>query len=208
MLYGYPGSGKTYFARQLCDNLQAALVQSDRIRTELFENPRYDAQETAIVSQLSDYMAQEFLNAGLSVVYDANAMRSSQRLVWRDMARRAGAHPLLVWFQIDADSAYVRSAKRDRRKADDKYAAPMDKATFEKIITHMQNPASNEDYIVVSGKHVFTTQIAALMKRLHDLNLIPGDAVSQRVAKPGMVNLVPNPAAGRVDMSRRNVIIR
>lgn len=208
MLYGFPGAGKTYFARQLCENLQAVHVQSDRIRAELFEKPRYDNQENAIVNQLSEYMAGEFLSAGVSVVYDTNAMRASQRHQWRDLARRAHATPVLIWFQIDVESAFTRSMKRDRRRADDRYAMPMDRSTFEKIVAYMQNPTNTEEFIVVSGKHLFSTQFSATMKRLHELKLISHDDAGTKVVKPGMVNLVPNPTAGRVDLSRRNIVIR
>ena len=208
MLYGFPGAGKTYFARQLCDHLQAAHIQGDRIRAELFEKPRYDQQENAIVTQLMDYMAGEFLNAGLSVIYDVNAMRSAQRHQWRDMARKAHAQPVLVWLQIDTESAFTRSMKRDRRRMDDRYAMPMDRSTFDAIAGHMQNPSMTEDYIVVSGKHLFSTQLSATMKRLRELNLIGIDDGSNKVVKPGLVNLIPNPASGRVDMTRRNIVIR
>jgi predicted kinase len=207
-LYGFPGAGKTYFARQLTEHLQAAHVQGDRIRYELFENPRYDKQENDVVTQLMDYMTEEFLTAGLSVVYDMNALRANQRHALRDMARRAHAQPILIWFQIDADSAYARTTQRDRRRSDDKYAAPMDRGTFDNIAGAMQNPTTTEDYVVISGKHVFKTQYSAVMKRLHELNLIGSNEVVTQVAKPGMVNLIPNPTAGRVDMTRRNIMIR
>lgn len=207
-LYGFPGSGKTYFARQLCEHIQAAHVQGDRIRSELFESPRYDKQENDVIAQLMDYMAEEFLNAGLSVVYDTNAMRLSQRHTLREMARKAHAQPLLIWLQVDPDSAFARTTQRDRRRSDDKYAAPMDRSTFESIAGYMQNPANTEDYVVISGKHVFKTQYSAVMKRLHELNLISSNEVASQVAKPGMVNLIPNPTAGRVDMTRRNIMIR
>jgi predicted kinase len=68
MLYGFPGSGKTYFARQFCDAIQAVHVQGDRIRAELFEQPRYDKAENAVVTQLMNYMTEEFLAAGISVL--------------------------------------------------------------------------------------------------------------------------------------------
>jgi predicted kinase len=42
LLYGFPGSGKTYFARQLTEHVQAAHVHGDRIRGELFDKPRYN----------------------------------------------------------------------------------------------------------------------------------------------------------------------
>lgn len=208
MLYGFPGAGKTYFARQLCDNIQAAHVQGDRIRGELFAEPRWDAQENSVINQLMEYMAGEFLAAGVSVVYDTNALRTSQRRELRDLARKAGAQPLVVWFQIDLESAYARTAKRDRRRNDDRFAAPMSQAAFKNIVTHMQNPDTNEQYVVISGKHLFGTQLSAMMKRLHELKLVSSEDLTHNVVKPGMVNLVPQPAPGRVDMSRRNIIIR
>lgn len=208
MLYGFPGSGKTYFARQLADNVQAAHLQSDRIRSELFEQPRYDKQENDVVAQLMDYMAEEFLSAGLSVIYDANSMRLSQRHGLRELARKNRATPLLMWFQIDAESAFVRSQKRDRRRADDKYAAQWDRETYKKILGYMQNPSVAEEYVVISGKHLYATQQNAAINKLRHLGLLNSDDASSYVAKPGMVNLVPGNAAGRVDMTRRNINIR
>lgn len=208
LLYGYSGAGKTYFARQLTEHIQAAHVHGDRIRGELFENPRYDKEENDVVEQLMDYMTGEFLSAGLSVVYDINAMRLSQRRTLREMARKAKAEPVLIWLQIDHESAYARLGKRDRRRADDKYAGPNDRATFERIAGGMQNP-QNEEYVVVSGKHTFDSQISAFLKRMRELGLVAGtNEVNARVVKPGLVNLIPNPAAGRVDLSRRNITIR
>jgi predicted kinase len=60
-LYGFPGSGKSYVSRNLSDAVQIAHVSGDRIRSELFENPRYDTQENAIVTHLMNYMTHEFL---------------------------------------------------------------------------------------------------------------------------------------------------
>lgn len=207
LLYGFPGSGKTYFARQLTDHLQAAHVQDGRIRTELFEEPRYDKEENSVISHLMDYMTGEFLNAGMSVIYDTNAMRLTQRRELRDLARKTRTQPLLIWFQIDAETSFLRANKRDRRKADDKYSMPVDRPTFDRVSSGMQNP-HNEDYIVISGKHTFATQLSAFMKRLRELGLITTTDATPKLVKPGLVNLIPNPAAGRVDLSRRNIVIR
>lgn len=207
ILYGFPGSGKTYFARQLTEVVQAAHLQSDRVRAELFEEPRHDKQENDIVNQIMDYMTEEFLTAGLSVIYDANTMRVGQRNALRELARRCHAVPLMVWFQLNAEGSYARNIKRDRRRADDKYAIGWDKDTFRKIMEHMQNPDPKEDYVVLSGKHLFGTQQSGVMNKLRELGVFTSDTVTPHVVKPGLVNLVPN-QAGRVDMSRRNVIIR
>ncbi len=208
LLYGLPGAGKTYFARQLTERLQAAHVQGDRIRYELFEKPRYDKQENEIVTHLLDYMTEELLGAGVSVIYDINAMRTSQRRKLREMARKERAELLLIWVQIDVESAFTRIAGRDRRKNDDKFATPLDRTTFENVTAHMQNPERGEDYIVISGKHTARTQTSAVLRKLYDIGLITADASTNQVVKPGLVNHVPNPAAGRVDMRRRNILIR
>lgn len=205
-LYGYPGSGKSYVARNLADEIQLAVVSSERIRNELFQNPRYDAQENAIVTHLMDYMCEEFLTAGVSVAYDTNALRVSQRRRLREIARKHKAEYLLIWLQIDMDSAFTRTQDRDRRTSDDKYSEPQTRASFERQMSGMQNP-EGEDYTVISGKHTFSTQKSAIINRFYQTGLIGSGDVQHSVAMPELVNLVPNPRAGRVDLSRRNISV-
>jgi predicted kinase len=208
LLYGFPGAGKTFLARQLCEDIAAAHVQGDRIRDEVFEQPRYDRQENEIVNHLMEYVTGEFLNAGMSVIYDMNAARFAQRRVLRDLARKVKAQPVLVWLQIDVESAFSRVVKRDHRKADDRYAMPLDRTTFESVAGQMQNPTTTEDFFVISGKHTYQTQRNAILKRLFELGLISPENMTSKLIKPGLVNLIPNPLGGRVDQSRRNIVIR
>lgn len=208
LFYGYPGSGKTFLARQLSEDLQAAHIHSERIRFELFERPRYDRQENQIIEHLMRYMAEEFLKAGISVLYDINAMRASQRRELRELARRNKAEVVMTWLQIDQESAFTRATKRDKRRADDKFAEPLSKDAFMRTISAMQNPDLTEEYIVISGKHTYATQRSAIVKKLYDLGLITASTASTKVVKPELVNLIPSPQAGRVDPSRRNISIR
>lgn len=212
MLYGYPGAGKTYFARQLCENIQTAHLQADRVRSELFAEPRHDKRENEIVDQLMNYMAEEFLTAGVSIVYDVNAGRAKQRYMLRELAKRCHAVPLVVWFQLDEDTAFTRSVKRDRRRADDKYAAKWDRTTFETLTGRMQNPTVSDAYAVVSGKHLYSTQQSAVVRKLREIGALSTDDASSKTIKPGMVNLIPNPQPrsrhDQVDMARRNISIR
>jgi predicted kinase len=208
LLYGFPGAGKSFFARQLGEQLVATHVNGDRMRSELFEEPSYSKEENHVINSLMLYMTGEFLGAGVSVIYDTNAMRVAQRRALRNMATKTGAETVLVWLQIDPESAFARASQRDRRKADDKYSRPIDKATFDTLAAGMQNPQPTERYQVISGKHIFTTQKSAMLRHLLDRGLINLDPNAGQIGKPGLVNLVPNPAAGRVDLSRRNIIIR
>ena len=205
MLYGYPGAGKTHFASELSKAMEAAHVQGDRIRSELFESPQYTKQEDEIVAHLMEYMAEEFMSAGVSVIFDTNATRVVQRRTLRDIARKMKGKSLIVWLQTDQESAMARIAGRDRRRNDDKFARPYTKDAFKLVVGSMQKP-QNEDYVVISGKHTFAMQRNAIIKKLYDLGVISPNTAANSVAKPGLVNLVPT--AGRVDPARRNVIIR
>jgi predicted kinase len=208
MLYGYPGAGKTHFARQLSEVFSAAHVHGDRIRGELFSEPRYDKQENELVNHLMLYMTEEFLAADMSVIFDANASRLTMRRELRNIARKAKAEPLLIWLQTDPDSAFARLSRRDRRRSDDKYATPYTAESFQTHIQSMQNP-KNEDYAVISGKHTFNTQRSAVIKKLYEMGVIGSNPTAANVVKPGLVNLVPNQLnGGRVDNSRRNILIR
>ncbi|MCA9324036.1 ATP-binding protein [Candidatus Saccharibacteria bacterium] len=208
LLYGFPGAGKTYFAQKLAENLASAHVHGDRIRFELFENPQYDRQENSIVTQLMQYMTEEFLSAGINVIYDMNAMRKGQRAALREMARKKGAKVVTVWFQMDADTAFDRTQKRDRRRAEDKFATQYTREMFKRYITHMQHPEATEDYVVVSGKHTYPSQQTSFFKKLMELGYIDTQNAQTKVAMPGLVNLIPRTNTGRVDMTRRNISIR
>lgn len=206
-LYGFPGSGKSYIARNLSSSMAVANVSADRIRSELFATPRFDDRENAIVTHLANYMTEEFLQAGVSVIYDAEIGRAKQRRWLRDMARKHGADFLLVWIQVDPESAFVRTQRRDRRTIDDKFAEPLNRERYDRKLANMQNP-EGEDYIVVSGKHAFVSQKNAIINRLYHEGLISVGTVQENVvAKPGLVNLIPSRYADRVDYSRRNISI-
>ena len=215
LLYGFPGAGKTYFARQFCDAVQAAHLEQDRIRYELFQQPKYTKQENYALSRIMEYMAGEFLTAGISVVMDMNAMRISQRRTLREMSRRAKAATLVVWFQVDPDTAFLRNQKRDRRTADDRYAVGYDVEAFKQLAAYMQHPEPTEDFVVVSGKHTYANQMSNVAKKLAEMHVIKASAAAHRMIRPELVNLVPTPPQEpQIDPNnprrpvRRNIVLR
>lgn len=208
ILYGFPGSGKTFFSRQFAQEINAANINGDMLRFEFFENPSYSKEEDDVIDHLSLFMVSQFLQTGVSVVYDANGMRQSQRRILKDIASRAKAEVLIVWLQIDLESAFLRIVKRDRRKIDDKYNRQLDRTGFEDSISRMQNPILGEDYVVISGKHNFVTHKNAVMKKLYERGLINQDTAGSKLVKPELVNRIPNLLGGRVDATRRNISIR
>ena len=208
-LYGMPGAGKSYLSRHLADAYNLAHISSDKIRSTLYESPRFDKSENQIVQTLMYMMSEQFLKAGIGVIFDMSASRIMQRRALRDLARKNKVEELLIWLQIDPDTAFHRSSNRDKRKPDDKYNQNIDQQTFDSLVKQMQNPV-NETGMVVSGKHLFESHKSAIQKRLISLGLIDPEDIGKKVAKPGMVNLVSKAqiTGGRVNMSRRNIIIR
>ncbi len=206
-VYGFPGAGKSFTARNLANDLGMAHVSAERLRGELFDRPEYTAREEAAVVRLMNYMTGAFLEAGVSAVYDINAVRVGQRRALRALAHRHQAEYLLLWLQIDQETALARHQNRDRRTADDKFAVPHTTESFSYFIGEMQNPESSEEYLVLSGKHGFAIQKSAIISRLYKLGLISGELVQANITKPELVNLIPAPAEDRVDLSRRNITI-
>lgn len=203
--YGYPGSGKSYVARNLEQVLQVARVSADHIRHELFSRPRYDAQENAIVAHLMNYMTEEFLKAGVGVIYDTNVVRAAYRRRLHELAKKHHSEYLLIWPQINAENAFARTQRRDRRLLDDKYSEKQTKDTFERRMALMQNPQANENYMVISGKHSFASQKNAILSRLYQMGIASAGMVQAHVAKPELVNLVPNLYVNREGISQRNI---
>jgi len=204
--YGFPGAGKSRVAKNLEEIVSAALISDDRIRSELFSEPKYTEHETSIVRYVADYMSEEFLKAGISVIYDAALPRQRQRQKLVSIADRNNAQLLLIWLQIDPESAFLRTQTRDHRKAENRHAAIQTRESFNNELAVMQNP-QDIDYLVVSGKHSFATQKSAILNRLYQMGLVDSQVIQSNIAKPGLVNLVPTLHIDGADISRRNINI-
>lgn len=205
LLYGYPGSGKTTFARQFCREMPMVHLHAEKFQHEVHEATQ--GQASGLAPRLLQYMTEEFLDSGVSVILDTNINKKPERRRLEKLAQKANAAVVLVWLQIDPDSAFARTQKRDRRKAEDKYAAQYSQSDFQSIINESQNP-DNEDYVVISGKHTFQTQRGTVMKKLFEKGILSQEQAHSKVVKPGLVNLIPNPLGGRDEFPRRNISIR
>ena len=207
MMYGFPGSGKTAFARQMSEELGVVHLQEDKIRADLFGD-NISAGAFKGSRKVLNYMAHDYLKAGISIIYDAGIIRASERRKVRELAHSTKSTSILVWLQADPETTFDRTQKRDHRKADDKYSFQYDEDTYRNILAHMQNP-ENEDYIVVSGKHTFSSQRSAVIKKLFDLHLITISELASNTVKPGLTNLIPkSPIQMRGDIMHRNISIR
>lgn len=209
MLMGYPGSGKSYTASQLASLLGMAHLSSDKVREKLFPKPSYTPTEHRTVVQIMLLMAEQFLEIEESVVFDISLNRLSERKAMREMTKKRGATPFLLWLQIDRESAKARAQTKDKRRTEDKYTAKLSDAVFNSFVMAFQ-PPQNEDYLVVSGKHTFNSQKGSILRKMREMGLIEDETLRSHVPKPELMNLAAKARAeaGLADYTKRNITVR
>ncbi|OGL31171.1 hypothetical protein A3F37_02260 [Candidatus Saccharibacteria bacterium RIFCSPHIGHO2_12_FULL_41_12] len=200
-LYGYPGSGKTNFASELAAATNLIHLYNEKISQEFFGRPYSDNKEST--DKLIMMLAEEFIGAGLGIILDVDSSKIKNRKMVREFATKNKAGNLVVWFQLDPETAFARKSQIDRRKSENKYETSLSYSDFNDKTKTMQNPV-NEECVVVSGKHTFRTQKAAILRRLYDLGITSQAQTQANLIKPGLVNLVPQTHLGGV----RNISIR
>jgi len=163
---GYPGSGKTFFARQFADQYGLPRVSQDRIRFELFENPQFNEDEADIINRVQDYMLEEIMQSDQTVVCEGTFLSLPERQRLFELAHKNGYRALTVWLQTDLETSAGRSRQRDRRSIDNKFAFPIDKDTFDRMKTQLERPHEKEESVVVSGKHAFKSQCLTVLRKI------------------------------------------
>lgn len=118
IVFGLPGSGKSYFASRLAKMIQAKYVNSDRLRKELFTVRDYSEREKSIVYKK---MLDEMRNAlaqNNHLVLDATFHKRDTRKLFMDEMHGKGA---IVFIEVQADEDIIRervSKKREHSEAD------------------------------------------------------------------------------------------
>ena len=204
LLMGIPGSGKTYLARRLSRQLDAAVVSGEKIRMMIVPKPSLRAEEERAVWQVAHLMTEEFLSLNISVVCDFDLNRRSQRRQIQKLAKKYQAEYLVIWQQVNRETALARCGHRDYKQPDDRYALSLKPETFE-ALSQLLEPPHQEKALVISGQHTFSGQSQTILRHLVERQLLSMQRrLAQSIPKPGLVNLVAG-KSGRTDHDRRNI---
>jgi len=112
---GLPGSGKSYFCRQLTSRHPLARLDSDALRKALFGQPAHSPEESSRLFSACHYVLDRLLGAGISALMDATNLREVHRRQLYDIAERHGAKLVLVSLRAPAAVVEGRLAARARR---------------------------------------------------------------------------------------------
>lgn len=166
---GYPGAGKTFFARQFAEKFDLPRISEERLRFELFENPQFNTDEDEIIGRILEYCLEQFMKAKETVICDGDFSSYRRRAEFIKLAQKNGYQTLTVWLQTDTATSAGRAMRRDRREVDSRYSFNIDQQTFNRLAGQLERPLEKEASIVISGKHAHKSQAVTILRKITDV---------------------------------------
>lgn len=173
MFLGYPGSGKTYFAKHLAEKMNIVRLNADATRVAAMgtiEKAREFDRETGLLNSIVfgviDYATAQILESGNSVVCDYQHNERAFRLKRGALASKYGAKSVVVWLKTPRDIAVQRGAKRDELIDQRQHSLEKMEALVDKYINLIEPPDDNELVIEIDGTLPFDQQYETFMLQL------------------------------------------
>ena len=111
---GLPGTGKSYFCRQLAERLPFLVLESDTLRKSLFSSPTYSASESSHLFRVIHCLIEGLLRKGIPLILDATNLSERHRERLYNIAERLNARLILV--RVEAPPDLVQERLRARAK--------------------------------------------------------------------------------------------
>ncbi|MFZ1785989.1 MAG: AAA family ATPase [Ferruginibacter sp.] len=112
VVFGLPGSGKSYFAGRLAKNLDAVYINSDQVRMDLFKKRSYSPEEKDAVYRQMLSKLTEALNQKRNVVLDATFHKADTReLFIKEMEDKGG----IQFIEVTAKEDIIRDRLKEER---------------------------------------------------------------------------------------------
>jgi predicted kinase len=118
IVFGLPGSGKTYFAGRLADRINAEHIQSDKMRKELLDASTYSDREKLYVYDEMMIRSKNCIKQNKNVVIDATFYHDEIRKKFLQEI------PEIFFIEVRADESLIcERLKRKRAYSDADFQA-------------------------------------------------------------------------------------
>ncbi|HUD11585.1 MAG TPA: ATP-binding protein [Candidatus Saccharimonadia bacterium] len=168
MMLGHPGSGKSYFTKQLAPKLGAVRFNADHMRKRMYSDPKEATNRgnNPIVFGAIDYAAGEVLRAGHSAIYDIQLYSKSRRKIVNAIATQFNTPAIIIWVKTPYDIALKRGHEREethdqRRKTEEDM-----KRSLDYFISVLEPPGPDEPLITIDGTAPFDEQYQSYARQL------------------------------------------
>ncbi len=166
IVFGLPGSGKSYFARALALRLNGLLISSDAVRRQMNRNGKYDDEaKTAVYLKMLSIM-ESGIKEHKNVVLDATFYKAGIRRLFKEKATELGEPLNLIEISAAEDTIKTRVAsKRTDSEAD--FGAYLEvKQAFE--------PLTDSHLVLYSDREALDQMLAAAITYLN----APGNEIA------------------------------
>jgi len=113
-IFGLPGSGKTFFAKQLASRINGIHVSSDAVRNSLKQQTKYNDAAKMEVYQLMLSLLEKGIADRRAVVLDATFYKESIRNLFRKKAQELNT--TLYFIEMQADESVIKIRTNEHRQ--------------------------------------------------------------------------------------------
>ncbi len=159
LVSGLPGTGKSFFARRLAEEVPLAVLETDVLRRQLFPEPTYSPGESNRLFQAVHALLAELLRDGISVVLDATNLVERHRETLYSIADSNSAQLVIVRTEAPKETVEERM---DQRSTD---PAPEDNSEADMAVYQRMRPSQQR--IGRNHLRVDTTQeISGIVRKI------------------------------------------
>ncbi len=141
IVFGLPGSGKSYFASRFANVINAEYINSDRVRKEMFQKRVYsDDEKKAVYNKMLEQM-KESIKQKKDLVLDGTFHKKNIREIFVEEMKGHGG---ILFIEIKADENIIRERLKKER--------PYSEANFEiyQLISR-QNESLAEPHLILKS---------------------------------------------------------
>ncbi len=112
IVFGLPGSGKSYFASRLAKRINAGYINSDRLRMEMFKVRTYSEEEKAAVYNAMLLKMKEAIEENTDLVLDATLHKNETRKLFVNEIEGRGS---IIFIEVKASENISGERLKDKR---------------------------------------------------------------------------------------------